>query len=30
VGIAEKDDPAYLAKNGFKAMMSSESGVVSG
>jgi uncharacterized protein len=30
VGTAEKDDPADVAKNGFKAMMSGEGGVVSG
>jgi short-subunit dehydrogenase len=30
VGSADKDDPADVAKNGFKAMMSGEGGVVSG
>ena len=30
VGRAEKDDPADVAENGFKAMMAGESGVVSG
>ena len=30
VGRAEKDDPADVAANGFKAMMAGESGVVSG
>ena len=30
VGRAEKDDPADVAENGFKAMMAEESGVVSG
>jgi short-subunit dehydrogenase len=30
VGTAGKDDPADVAKNGFKAMMSGEGGVVSG
>ena len=30
VGTAEKDDPADVAKNGFKAPMSGEGGVVSG
>jgi len=30
VGTAEKDDPADVAKDGFKAMMSGEGGVVSG
>src|ERR1700704_3591447 len=30
VGTAKKDDPADVAKNGFKAMMSGEGGVVSG
>jgi uncharacterized protein len=30
VGIAKKDVPADVAKNGFKAMMSGEGGVVSG
>jgi short-subunit dehydrogenase len=30
VGTAEKDDPADVAKNGFKAMMKGEGGVVSG
>jgi uncharacterized protein len=30
VGTAEKDDPADVARNGFKAMMKGEGGVVSG
>ncbi|WP_422009784.1 SDR family NAD(P)-dependent oxidoreductase [Reyranella sp.] len=30
VGRAEKDDPAEVAENGFKAMMAGDSGVVSG
>jgi short-subunit dehydrogenase len=30
IGVAEKDDPADVAENGFKAMMAGEGGVVSG
>jgi hypothetical protein len=30
VGAAKKDDPAKVAKDGFKAMMAGEGGVVSG